>query len=151
MVDNTDVLKNLPLAERLSRVARLWKTVACQELAPLGLTHSRWTALWKIKQLGDNISQKVLANALEIELGSLMRTLGQLEEQGLIIRHCCENDKRARLIMMTEQGHQILNEIESKVMNVRRKILADISEDELQILGDILDRIAHNAQQSIDQ
>lgn len=145
MVNDLNILENLSLAEQFARVARLWKTAACNELAPLKLTHSRWTALWKLKRLGDNVSQKVLADALEIELGSLMRTLNQLEEQGLISRHCSEQDKRARLVVMTDQGHQLLDQIESTVMDVRRKLLSDISEQELQFVSDILSRIAHNA------
>jgi len=72
-------LTETSLGERLGRLHRLWRMVADNELAPLGLTHPRWTALWKLRRMGDHISQKQLAESLEIELPSLMRTLGQLE------------------------------------------------------------------------
>ena len=74
-------LRELSLAEQIARMHRLWRTAADLELAPLGLTHPRWTALWKLSRMGNHVSQKTLAEALEIELASLMRTLGQLEEQ----------------------------------------------------------------------
>ena len=81
MGKDLEMLRELSLAEQLGRLHRLWRTVADLELAPLGLTHPRWTALWKLSRLGGHLSQKTLAEALEIELPSLMRTLGQLEER----------------------------------------------------------------------
>ncbi|KAA5733063.1 MarR family transcriptional regulator, partial [Acinetobacter baumannii] len=95
MIQDIDILRELSVAEKLSRVSRLWKMVADRELEPLNLTYPRWTALWKLYRMGDNVSQKHLAEALEIELSSLMRTLKLLEEQSLVIRRCCEYDKRA--------------------------------------------------------
>lgn len=145
MESDLNTLKDLPLAEQLDRVARQWKTVISNELAPMELTPSRWTTLWKLQQLGDDTSQKVLADALDIKLSSLMRTLDQLEEQGLIVRHCCENDKRARQIIMTDNGHQALNKMKSKMVQIREQLLFGISEDELQLLTDLLGRISHNA------
>lgn len=151
MVDNLNILKNLSLAEQLARVARLWKSAADQELAPLGLTQSRWVALWKLQRLGDNISQKALADALEIELGSLMRTLKLLEEQNLVERHCCSYDKRARIVRLTDDGKALLKQIEEKVLHVRRCLLSSIDEAELSQLSQTLEKIAHNAQENLSQ
>ena len=144
---NLDVhnMNELSPVEQMRRATRLWKTVADEELAPLGLTHSRWTALWKLKRLGDNVSQKTLADALEIELASLMRTLNQLEEQGLVTRHCCEHDKRVRNVRLTAQGNVILEQLEQRIFNVRRQILQGISEEEMQVMRSILERISLNA------
>ncbi|NMT56223.1 MarR family transcriptional regulator, partial [Vibrio parahaemolyticus] len=105
-----------------------WKMVADRELEPLNLTYPRWTALWKLYRMGDNISQKHLAEALEIELASLMRTLKLLEEQSLIVRHCCEHDKRARIVSLTEEGKTLLKQMEARILQVRSKLLTDIND-----------------------
>lgn len=115
------------------------------ELAPLGLTHPRWTALWKLLRLGDNVSQKVLADALEIELASLMRTLGQLEEQGLVERHCCTKDKRARIVSLTPAGKDVLKQVEARIIHVRGELLAGISASELGEFERIISLISENA------
>lgn len=138
-------LKELSLAEHLGRLHRLWRTVADTELAPLGLTHPRWTALWKLLRLGDNISQKVLADALEIELASLMRTLGQMEEQGLVERHCCAKDKRARIVSLTPAGRDVLKQMEARIIQVRRELLSGISASELSEFERIIGLISDNA------
>ena len=151
MIQDINSLRDLSLAEKLSRVARLWKMVADRELEPLNLTYPRWTALWKLYRMGDNVSQKHLAEALEIELASLMRTLKLLEEQSLIVRHCCEHDKRARIVSLTEEGKTLLKQMEARILQVRSKLLTDINDQELQQLSLILDQIAHNALDSLSE
>lgn len=151
MIQDINSLYELTLAEKLARVSRLWKMVADRELAPLGLTHPRWTALWKLQRLGDNISQKHLAEALEIELASLMRTLNQLEEQSLITRHCCASDKRARIVSLTEQDRIMIKQMETRILQVRRQLLIHINDEELLKLGQILEQIANNALESLSE
>ena len=150
MIDDNAVFNKLSLAEQLGRSTRLWRAVANRELAPLGLTYSRWTLLWKLKGLNDNVSQKTLAKALEIELPSLMRTLKQLEAQGLINRHCCIEDKRARIVSLTDAGKSILTEIEGLILAIRRDMLAGIDAAELRIFQKVVERITHNALNKLD-
>ncbi|RTR28254.1 MarR family transcriptional regulator [Shewanella atlantica] len=145
MVDDIKILKELSLAEQLRRVARLWRNVADKELAPLGLTHPRWTALWKLQNLNDNVSQKVLANALEIELASLMRTLSQLEDQNLIVRYCSETDKRVRIVSLTDEGKSMITKVEARILQIRKNLMAGVSEEELNQFKRTIELIAHNA------
>lgn len=151
MIQDVDILRELSVAEKLSRVSRLWKMVADRELEPLNLTYPRWTALWKLHRMGDNVSQKHLAEALEIELSSLMRTLKLLEEQSLVIRRCCEHDKRARIVSLTDEGKALITQLESRIYEVRRKLLSDINDDELKTMGLILEQIARNALDTLSE
>lgn len=143
-------LRELSLAEQIARMYRLWRTAADLELAPLGLTHPRWTALWKLSRMGGHVSQKTLAAALEIELPSLMRTLGQLEEQGLIERHCCSQDKRARIVCVTATGQGLLDQIADRIMNIRRELLGGIDEQTLHLFEATVQRISANAINKIE-
>ena len=145
MIDDIKILQELSLPEQLSRLSRLWRSAANKELLPLQLTYSRWTALWKLKSLNDNVSQKTLADALEIELASLMRTLKQLEEQGLIVRHSCDKDKRVRIVSLTAQGSAVISKIEVHIMQVRSDLLAGIDKAEIAQFKNIIEKIARNA------
>ncbi|MFA0349979.1 MarR family transcriptional regulator, partial [Vibrio sp. 10N.222.55.C6] len=98
--------------------------------------------LWR---LGDNLSQKVLANALEIELASLMRTLAQLEQQGLIERHCCPHDKRARLVNLTPAGLDLITKVEVTIINIRSQLLLGINAEELTEFERVINLIGNNA------
>ncbi|WLQ16532.1 MarR family transcriptional regulator [Hahella aquimaris] len=145
MKQPSNTFKDLSLAEQLGRVSRLWKMTADRELSPLGLTYPRWTALLKLQRLGDNISQKQLAEALEIELASLMRTLKQLEDQSLIQRRCCAHDKRARIVSLTDAGKALITQMEAHILKVRRRLLNQIDEADQKKLGAMLEQIALNA------
>ena len=144
-------LRELSLAEQIARMHRLWRTAADLELAPLGLTHPRWPAMWNRSRMGYHVSQTTLAEALEIELPSLMRTLGQLEEQGLIERHCCSQDKRARIVCVTPAGQTLLDQIADRIMNIRRELLGGIDEQTLQLFEATVQRISANALSKIEQ
>ncbi|KFZ38923.1 MarR family transcriptional regulator [Shewanella mangrovi] len=151
MANKQKHLHEYALAEHLGRCQRLWRMVADAELAPLGLTHPRWTALWKLHRMGDGVGQKLLAESLEIELPSLMRTLGQLEEQGLVARVSCAQDKRARLVYLTETGTQLIAQLESRIFNLRAQLLQDIPHEQLQIFEDVLDKITAAALCKLNQ
>ncbi|MFM2486158.1 MarR family transcriptional regulator [Celerinatantimonas yamalensis] len=135
------------LGEKLGRVSRLWHSVADRCLHPLGLSHPRWTALWKLSHLDGEVTQKRLAEALQIELASLMRTLGQLEQQGYIHRQISQHDKRARIVLLTESGSLILGEIEQRILTIRQALLVDIDQLQLQQFEQVLEHIASNALQ----
>ncbi|RUO80155.1 MarR family transcriptional regulator [Idiomarina tyrosinivorans] len=145
MSPTDDLLKQLSVAERLARVARVWQRVVDQELEPLGLTHPRWSALWKLARLGDGISQKQLAQALEIQLASLMRTLSQLEQQGLTERRDCADDKRAKQVYLTPAGRELVASMETRILAVRRALLNDISDEQLSTVREVLHSICVNA------
>ncbi|QYJ87667.1 transcriptional regulator SlyA [Shewanella mesophila] len=144
-MESINLLEESSIGERLGRLARLWRMVADAELAPLGLTHSRWSALWKLYRMGQGISQKELADALEIELASLMRTLGQLEQQGLIVRHSCSHDKRVRRVSLTTAGEELLDFIKQRIIAIRKELFDGISVDELAIFEKTLTQISDNA------
>lgn len=149
MQKDLDRLKELSLAEQFGRLYRLWRNVVDIELEPLGLTYPRWTALWKLLRLGGNVSQKVLANALEIELSSLMRTLGQLESQGLIERRVCTKDKRARMVILTSAGDSLLTKIEARIIKIRVELLDGVSTNELIELERVLSIIGNNVNKKL--
>ena len=140
-----DQVSESTLGERLGRVSRLWKTVADHELAPLGLTHPRWTAIWKLKRMVGQVTQKQLAEALDVEVASLMRTLGQLEEQGLVVRHACAQDKRARIVELTEAGNILIESLQSHIIKARSELLVGIDPEDLRRFDAVVSQITENA------
>ncbi|OOE86427.1 MarR family winged helix-turn-helix transcriptional regulator [Salinivibrio sharmensis] len=137
--------EHMSIAEHLGRTARLWRRVANSELEPLGLSYPRWSALWMLCRLGDGISQSELALALEIELGSLMRTLKHLEAQGLITRRCSPEDKRTRTVHVTDSGSELMSRIEARVLRVRKHLLSGIAPEDFDALERVLVTINQNA------
>lgn len=129
---------------RLARLPHLWRSIIDRRLAPLGLTQTRWVTLYHLWKLGEGNPQCDLARAIGVEAPSLVRTLGQLEEQGLVERRTCDNDRRSKRIYLTPAAMPLLEQIDSVVQEARKEMLAGLGENELEKLDGWLGLIESN-------
>ncbi len=133
-----------PLGSDLARLVRIWRALIDHRLKPLELTQTHWVTLHNIHQLPPDQSQIQLAKAIGIEQPSLVRTLDQLEEKGLISRHTCASDRRAKRIKLTEKAEPIIEKMEDVIRKTRGEILSGISPDELDMLINLVSRLEQN-------
>lgn len=129
---------------QLSRLPRLWRAVIDERLAPLGLTQTRWVTLYHLWRLGDGQPQCDLARAIGVEAPSLVRTLDQLSEQGLVERRPCDQDRRTKRVYLTAAATPLLERIDDVVREARNEMLAGLEEAEVATLADLLSRIEDN-------
>ncbi len=129
---------------RIARLPHLWRSILDRRLAPLGLTQTRWVTLYHLWKLGEGNPQCDLARAIGVEAPSLVRTLGQLEEQGLVERRACDNDRRSKRIYLTPAAMPLLEQIDSVVLAARQEMLAGLSEQDLDQLDKWLALIEAN-------
>lgn len=129
---------------QLSRLPRLWRAIIDRRLAPEGLTQTRWVTLYHLWQRGDDQPQCDLARAIGVEAPSLVRTLDQLAEQGLIERRPCEQDRRTKRIVLTPKAAPLLERIDAVVSQARKEMLAGLSDEDVTRLSELLSRIEAN-------
>ncbi|ANC41935.1 MAG: transcriptional regulator SlyA [Hafnia alvei] len=132
------------LGSDLARLVRVWRALIDQRLKPLELTQTHWVTLYNINRLPPEQSQIQLAKAIGIEQPSLVRTLDQLEEKGLITRHTCANDRRAKRIKLTEEAAPIIKEVNDVITMTRSEILSGISPEEVTLLTSLVERLEQN-------
>ncbi|MNE78552.1 Transcriptional regulator SlyA [compost metagenome] len=108
------------------------------------MTQTHWVTLHNIHQLPPEQSQIQLAKAIGIEQPSLVRTLDQLEEKGLISRQTCASDRRAKRIKLTDKAAPIITEMEAVISKTRGEILSGISPAELEQLIGMIARLEQN-------
>ncbi|AHG22393.1 transcriptional regulator SlyA [Chania multitudinisentens RB-25] len=132
------------LGSDLARLVRVWRALIDHRLKPLHLTQTHWVTLYNINRLPPEQSQIQLAKAIGIEQPSLVRTLDQLEDKGLITRHTCANDRRAKRIKLTEAAEPIIQEVDNVITSTRGEILNGISTDEVKVLISLLDKLEQN-------
>ncbi|MDJ0091183.1 transcriptional regulator SlyA [Pantoea allii] len=133
-----------PLGTDLSRLVRIWRALIDQRLKPLELTQTHWVTLHNIHQLPPEQSQIQLAKAIGIEQPSLVRTLDQLEEKGLITRTTCAHDRRAKRIKLTQQAEPVIQQVEHVIDITRDDILSGISRDEINQMVSLIARLEKN-------
>lgn len=128
----------------IARLPHLWRSILDRRLAPLGLTQTRWVTLYHLWRMGEGHPQCDLARAIGVEAPSLVRTLGQLEEQGLVERRACDNDRRSKRIYLTPAAMPLLEQIDSVAQQARKEMFAGLSEENLEQLNDWLAIIESN-------
>ncbi|WP_312947361.1 transcriptional regulator SlyA [Superficieibacter sp.] len=133
-----------PLGSDLARLVRIWRALIDHRLKPLELTQTHWVTLHNIHQLPPEQSQIQLAKAIGIEQPSLVRTLDQLEEKGLISRQTCANDRRAKRIKLTEKAEPLIAQMEDVISETRGEILSGFSPEEMDALIDMIRRLEQN-------
>ncbi|WP_261640660.1 transcriptional regulator SlyA [Erwinia mallotivora] len=132
------------LGADLARLVRIWRSLIDQRLKPLELTQTHWVTLHNIHQLPPEQYQIQLAKAIGIEQPSLVRTLDQLEEKGLITRTTCASDRRAKRIKLTEEAAPVIAQVEHVIDATRDDILTGISRDEINKMVTLIARLEKN-------
>ncbi|EOS96830.1 transcriptional regulator SlyA [Erwinia tracheiphila] len=132
------------LGTYLARLVRIWRSLIDQRLKPLELTQTHWVTLHNIHQLPPEQSQIQLAKAIGIEQPSLVRTLDQLEDKGLIVRTTCASDRRAKRITLTEQAASIICQVENVINATRDDILTGISSEDIDRMVTLVARLEKN-------
>ncbi len=134
------------LGSDLARLVRLWRALIDEKLKPLDLTQSHWVTLYNVNRLPLEQSQTQiqLAKAIGIEQPSLVRTLDQLEDKALITRHCCSNDRRAKRIKLTSEASDTIKKVENVIHETSKDILQGISEVEIKLLSNLIEKIEKN-------
>ena len=110
-----------------------------------GLTLARARALFAIARRGP-MTQKELAEELEIETPTLVRVLDGMARQDLIIRTEDANDRRAKRIAMTEAGNLAFDRMHVLAAGLREEIADEISEDDIEIALSVVRRLTRNLQ-----
>ncbi|QJT78988.1 MarR family winged helix-turn-helix transcriptional regulator [Kosakonia sp. MUSA4] len=133
-----------PLGMRMAMVVRQWRATIDHALSDTGITQASWTVLMQLRQLGDNVSVSELAEVHGIELPPLMRTLTQLENQGLIVRTTSPYDKRIRLLTLTAEGQRLLEKITQVIEACQERAAENIPPAQMLAFSDTLNQIACN-------
>lgn len=124
----------------VSALRRELRRVYDRELAPTGLSLAYAHPLVLIAE-HPTLSQRELAERLEIEGPTLVRLLHQLGAMGLVKREQNPNDHRANTLHLTTAGRATAKRLRRAIDGVRARILAGVSDDELADALRVLDAV----------
>jgi DNA-binding MarR family transcriptional regulator len=90
------------------------------------------------------MTQKELAKETNYKQSALTLILDKLESKKLIKREAKENDRRAYLIAITNEGKEFENRLILVGKELEKRILQDISDSQKKEFVNILDKIFYN-------
>lgn len=133
-------------APLLGRVARGWRKAFDATMAEHGLSDARAIPLMVLSRHGDCIPQGVLAERVGIEGATIVRVVDDLEKGGLIRRIPDDNDRRVKLIQLTEAGHAVAATADKLAAELRTQFLGDFDSGEIDTALKVLHRLNEKCQ-----
>lgn len=130
----------------VARVTRRWRKLLDERLKDLGVTQARWTTMVYLQQGGEGLTQRELAGLMAIENPTLVRLLDSLEQQGLIERRACPNDRRARRLHLTDSGREFMEVLTARADALRSRMLDGVSEADIDVALKVFHKIMDNAE-----
>ena len=128
---------------QLVKVNRKLRTLYDAQVKLQGLTLARARMLYHLGNR-DGLTQKQLAQLLEVEQPSMVSLIDAMEKKGFVSRVPIEGDRRAKGIFLTEHAREEAGKIQRYSDEVNEKVLAGIDEADLQVTARVLEQIAQN-------
>lgn len=114
-----------------------------ERVRSLGVTGPQWLLLARLRR-NPGIKQAALADLLEVEPISLSRMIDRLQEAGMVERRADPADRRAWCLFLTDKVKPMLEQIYAVAEDMHVELLAGISDEEQNLMRDILARIVGN-------
>jgi MarR family transcriptional regulator for hemolysin len=127
----------------LHDVSRLLRKRFDRRARTIGLTRSQWFVMAHLAR-NEGLNQSALADILEIEPITLVHQLDRLENAGWIERRLDANDRRVRLLYLTELGRQILGKMQAMGLETKAEAVSGLTAAEQDALIDTLTTIKTN-------
>ena len=124
----------------LNDIARLLRVDADKRARSHGMTRAQWGILiWLERQPG--ISQKELAELLEVEPITVARLVDRLERRGMVERRPDPRDRRIWRLHLLLPAHLVLREINQQRSEIAATLTGGIDDNNLTIMIEALVRM----------
>lgn len=132
----TDRLEALGLL--IGGLAKAWRAELDRRLRPLGLTRVQWQALLWLSRSGGTLTQRELADLLDIGAPATVALVDRMERDGLVARNAVEGDRRRNAVVLTQRSHRLLTTIEAEAGRLRREVMRGLTRNEIDTLCALL-------------
>ncbi|KJV50205.1 MarR family transcriptional regulator [Pantoea sp. BL1] len=130
-----------PFSRLLHLTAHAWRLAVDRRLKESDLSMSSWMAIATVATATEPPTQKALAQLLGLEEASVVPLVDRLVKQQLLARVQPKEDRRKRLLVLTEQGSVAFAEVKTQADSLRAQLLADIDPDALAVTEKVLQQL----------
>lgn len=131
-----------PISKQIRMISNKFKELWDRKLLQYNLTSSQMDILIYLKfHKSQEIHQREIEQWFQLKNPTVTGLLNRLEEKGFIIRKMNPADKRYRVIELTDKAEQLLADLGEKGMEMDEKIYHCLSQEEQDVLTELLNRI----------
>jgi MarR family transcriptional regulator for hemolysin len=111
------------LTAALTHASRAYRAAADKVASDFGLSQATGLPVLVISRFGDaGVRPGILAETLSLEASSLVRIVDHLIESGLVARHEDPQDRRAKILRLTDEGLKTAALMDQALTPFRRKL-----------------------------
>ena len=92
----------------------------------------------------ETLSQQAIADIIQKDKNSVTKFIDSLEKKGLVYRTVNKKDRRVNDIIVTEEGMKLKVPTTEVAINLMRKVLKDIKEEDLMVFDKVVNQIKDN-------
>ena len=134
-----------PLGVKIKLINEKIKQHLNDRLKDNNLTLSQFMVLKYLKQHdNEKVSQKELAQAVQVTHPTMIGLIDRLEEKGMVSRQVDGNDRRYRYIRLTDMGRQYLNQSKQDAEAMDSARVRNFTQEEVAVLKSLLDKVYEN-------
>jgi DNA-binding MarR family transcriptional regulator len=105
-----------------------------------GLTPSQYNVLRILRGEGKPLPCLEIADRMIQVVPAITGLIDRLEQQGLVERERCTEDRRVVYVALTDKARKLLSELDEPVMELHRQLIGHLSAAELAELSRLLEK-----------
>lgn len=144
---DTELEQRGHISLRISVLARLLRSRFDRRVASLGITRAQWQMIVVVARK-PGVTQRAVAEALEISEASAGRLIDRLCADGMLERRERDDDRRARAVYITPKAEPLLAKLGEIGKEGEGILFNGFSAEEIDRLEDYLDRLYRNFSQT---
>lgn len=114
-------LDDLP-GHHIRRLQQIAVSLFLQETEELGLTPVQYAAMQAVAH-APGIDQRTLARTIGLDTSTTGGVVDRLEARHVLVRNANPDDRRVRLLTLTEEGHALLAQATPAMLRAQQRIL----------------------------
>lgn len=112
------------------------------EMDKAGLTPIQWAALMTTSQR-PGLDQSTLSREIHIDTSTIAGVLDRLEARGLIQRRPSPDDRRLRLVYLSDEGAALLKQASVAVLGMQKWLVEPLTADERVTFTQLMLKVLH--------
>lgn len=121
-------LESLP-GHHIRRLQQIAVAIFLQETEATGVTPVQYAALQTVAN-APGTDQRSLARSIGFDTSTIASVVDRLEARGLLQRNASPDDRRVRLLSLTDEGHALLGTVIPGMHRAQARMLAPLSKPE---------------------
>lgn len=115
------------LAWMILPIGRIWYRAASRAFADFEMSFSSAAPILAIARMGDGVRHQAVADAIGVDRAALVRSIDQLQTQGLVERRVDPDDRRGRTLHLTARGREMAQHLALVARRIREEAFASVT------------------------